>query len=118
MFKTKRGDFAILRDGQRFVQNYWPQLIVIALLAVMAANLLAVINRKSITSDEIVHIPAGYYSLVAWDYTLNNEHPPLVKVWAALPLLFLQPNVRSTHSSSSSRLSFWTGCFAFRSCAE
>ena len=76
----------------RFVQERWPQLTVLALLAVMAANLLAVIQRKSITSDEIVHIPAGYYHLVAGIYTLNNEHPPLVKIWAALPLLFLQPN--------------------------
>ena len=67
-------------------------MVVLALLAVMAANLLAVIKRKTITSDELVHIPAGYYHLVAATYTLNNEHPPLVKMWAALPLLFLQPN--------------------------
>lgn len=86
------GDLAILRKGQRFVQDRWPQLIVLVLLAVMAANLFAVIKRKSITADEIVHIPAGYYHLVAANYTLNNEHPPLVKIWAALPLLFLQPN--------------------------
>lgn len=86
------GDFAILRAGRLFLREHWPQLVVLALLAVMAANLLTVIKRKSITSDEIVHIPAGYYHLVAGNYTLNNEHPPLVKMWAALPLLFLQPN--------------------------
>jgi Dolichyl-phosphate-mannose-protein mannosyltransferase len=86
------GDLAILRKGRRFVQERWPQLIVLALLAVMAVNLLSVIKRKSITADEIVHIPAGYYHLVGANYTLNNEHPPLVKIWAALPLLFLQPN--------------------------
>jgi hypothetical protein len=92
MFKTMRADSSVLRAGQHFVQKFWAQLIVMALLAVMAANLLSVIKRKSITSDEIVHIPAGYYHLVAGNYTLNNEHPPLVKIWAALPLLFLQPN--------------------------
>jgi 4-amino-4-deoxy-L-arabinose transferase-like glycosyltransferase len=86
------GDFAILRKGRRFAQERWPQLVVLALLAMMAVNLLTVIKRKSITSDEVVHIPAGYYHLVAANYTLNNEHPPLVKMWAALPLLFLQPN--------------------------
>ena len=86
------GDFAILRKGRRFAQERWPQLVVLALLAMMAVNLLTVIKRKSITSDEVVHIPAGYYHLVAGNYTLNNEHPPLVKIWAALPLLFLQPN--------------------------
>ncbi|HSS20904.1 MAG TPA: glycosyltransferase family 39 protein [Pyrinomonadaceae bacterium] len=61
------------------------------LLLVMAANLLVSISRKSITNDEIVHIPAGYYHLVAGDFQLNNEHPPLVKMWAALPLLLVQP---------------------------
>ena len=92
MLKTIEADSAVFRAGQHFVQKFWPQLIVLALLAVMAANLFAVIARKSITIDEIAHIPAGYYHLVAGNYTLNNEHPPLVKYWAALPLLFLQPN--------------------------
>ena len=61
------------------------------LLLLMAVNLLASISRKSITNDEIVHIPAGYYHLVAGDFQLNNEHPPLVKMWAALSLLIIQP---------------------------
>jgi hypothetical protein len=63
-----------------------------ALLLLMAINLLASISRKSITNDEVVHIPAGYYHLVAGKFQLNNEHPPLIKMWAALPLLFIQPN--------------------------
>src|SRR6185295_14479971 len=63
-----------------------------ALLFLMALNLFAAISRKSITNDEIVHIPAGYYHLVAGEFQLNNEHPPLVKMWAALPLLIVQPD--------------------------
>lgn len=63
-----------------------------ALLLLMAVNLLAAISRKSITNDEIVHIPAGYYHLVAGEFQLNNEHPPLIKMWAALPLLLIQPD--------------------------
>ena len=66
-----------------------------ALLLLMAANLFAAISLKSITNDELVHIPAGYYHLVAGEFQLNNEHPPLVKMWAALPLLFIQPNETS-----------------------
>lgn len=58
----------------------------------MAANLLIGISRKSITVDEAVHIPAGYFYLVSGDFRINNEHPPLVKMWAALPLLLVQPN--------------------------
>ena len=61
------------------------------LLLLMAVNMFAAISHKGITNDEIVHIPAGYYHLVAGDYQLNNEHPPLIKMWAALPLLLIQP---------------------------
>src|SRR6266446_8279647 len=81
--------FAALK---RLVAVRKAETICAALLLAMAANLFAVISRKSITNDELVHIPAGYYHLVAGKFQLNNEHPPLVKMWAALPLLLIQPN--------------------------
>ncbi len=68
------------------------EVVCAALLLLMALNLFAALSRKTITNDEIVHIPAGYYHLVAGKFQLNNEHPPLIKMWAALPLLFIQPN--------------------------
>lgn len=43
----------------------------------------------SMTSDEVVHLPAGYLYLTRGDYRINPEHPPLAKMIAALPLLFL-----------------------------
>ena len=61
------------------------------LLLTMSLQFVVAISRKSITNDETAHIPAGYYHLVAEDFQLNTEHPPLVKMWAALPLLFIQP---------------------------
>ena len=79
-------------NAKRMVAVRKAELICAALLLLMAANLFASISRKSITNDEIVHIPAGYYHLVAGEFQLNNEHPPLVKMWAALPLLFVQPD--------------------------
>ncbi|MCA1593937.1 MAG: glycosyltransferase family 39 protein [Acidobacteria bacterium] len=78
--------------ARRLVIARRAELACAVLLVLMAANLLAAISRKSITNDEIVHIPAGYYHLVDGYFQLNNEHPPLVKMWAALPLLFIQPN--------------------------
>jgi hypothetical protein len=77
---------------KRLVAVRKAEAVCVALLLLMAANLFASISRKSITNDEIVHIPAGYYHLVAGEFQLNNEHPPLVKMWAALPLLFIQPD--------------------------
>lgn len=67
----------------------WPAaLACAALLAGMAATMLAVIARKSITIDEIVMIPAGYYH-VHGNFELVRDHPPLSKILAGLPLLSL-----------------------------
>jgi Dolichyl-phosphate-mannose-protein mannosyltransferase len=60
------------------------------LLLLMGCNLLSVIRRKSLTNDEYYHIPAGYYYLSHGNFKLNEEHPPLVKMWAALPLLVVR----------------------------
>lgn len=81
-----------LGTSRQFVHAHQAEVICAGLLLLMALNMLAANSRKGITNDEIVHIPAGYYHLVAGDFQLNNEHPPLIKMWAALPLLFIQPN--------------------------
>jgi hypothetical protein len=61
------------------------------ILLVMAANLISLAASKTITNDEVVHIPPGYAYLTAHDFRLNPEHPPLVKMWATLPLLSIRP---------------------------
>ncbi|MDO8496201.1 MAG: glycosyltransferase family 39 protein [bacterium] len=40
-------------------------------------------------SDEITHLPSGYSYLKTGEIKLNPQHPPLIKILAALPLLFL-----------------------------
>ncbi len=77
---------------RRFVASRRAGLVCACLLTLMAANMLAVVARKSITTDEIVLIPAAYYHLVASDPQLVHEHPPLCKLLAGLPLLFIQPD--------------------------
>ncbi len=58
----------------------------------MSLQMLAVVWRKSITVDEVVMIPAAYYHLAAGNCQLVHEHPPLSKILAGLPLLFVQPD--------------------------
>ncbi len=48
-------------------------------------------RRTSLTTDEILHIESGYACLATGDYRLVEEHPPLTKMWEALPLLTLDP---------------------------
>ena len=50
-------------------------------------------REKSGTWDETTHLPAGYLHLRFADYDFNREHPPLVKMLAALPLLFVDIKV-------------------------
>lgn len=69
------------------IANKWAWIAVISLLTVQAAQMALVVHRESLTFDEDDHIFAGYMMLHTGDYGLNPEHPPLVKMLAALPLL-------------------------------
>lgn len=48
-------------------------------------------STDSLTFDERAHIPAAYSYVRYGDIRLNPEHPPLLKDFAGLPLLFLKP---------------------------
>lgn len=65
----------------------WVAATVLTLLAIMAAEIVFSVRGESLSWDEGDHIFAGYMSLKTHDYGLNPEHPPLVKMVAALPLL-------------------------------
>jgi tetratricopeptide (TPR) repeat protein len=55
--------------------------------------------QKSVTSDETTHLSAGYSYLKTGDYRINPQHPPLIKLICALPLLFLNPELPIGHAS-------------------
>src|ERR1700732_3824116 len=67
-----------------------------ALLILMAVLAGGAALRESVTVDEVAHIGAGLSYLQKLDLRLNEEHPPLPKVLAALPLL-----LRGTHADYS-----------------
>jgi hypothetical protein len=82
-----------------FVRSHAAEFTSGALLALMGLQMFAVVWRKSITVDELVMIPSAYYHLVDSDFQLVNEHPPLSKLVAATPLLFVQPNEQPDHNA-------------------
>lgn len=63
----------------------------ILLLALFALQLGLHATRTSVTIDEPTHLLAGYRHLVCGDFAINREHPPLLKIIAALPLLPMHP---------------------------
>ena len=68
-------------------RTYWVTAAVIGLLLVLAAELLLSIRQESQTFDETAHLYAGLSYWKHGDFGVNPEHPPLVKLVAALPVL-------------------------------
>ncbi len=64
-------------------------LLVSALLVVFALQAIFSLLQKSPTDDEPRKISAGYSHLIKRDLRMNQDHPPLIKIWTALPLVFL-----------------------------
>jgi hypothetical protein len=61
---------------------------VVVLLVAMAAAMTTAALGESQTYDEGFHLVAGFSYWKTRDFRLNQEHPPLAKLWCALPLLF------------------------------
>jgi 4-amino-4-deoxy-L-arabinose transferase-like glycosyltransferase len=68
-------------------RKHWVPCAVVALLIVQVAQFTCVVHRESLTWDEGDHSFSGYMMWKTGDYGLNPEHPPLVKLLAALPTL-------------------------------
>ncbi len=71
-----------------FKTHYW--VVVLVILAIMfTAEITSAIQSSQII-DEAPHIAAGYSYVRLWDFHLNPEHPPLIKMMAGFPLLFMK----------------------------
>ena len=66
-------------------------VLVFILCASFALMLFSSLGSSAIM-DELAHIPSGYAYVRQLDFRLNPEHPPLIKAFAALPLLFYRLN--------------------------
>ncbi|MFA5070080.1 MAG: glycosyltransferase family 39 protein [Patescibacteria group bacterium] len=75
------------------------KIILFLLLAIFAGLNLYLAATDSQTIDEGPHISAGYSYWLTGNYLLNPEHPPLVKLFAALPLLFFRPQLSIDYPS-------------------
>jgi 4-amino-4-deoxy-L-arabinose transferase-like glycosyltransferase len=71
----------------------WPIAVAFAVFALIFGALTITSSLKqSPTFDEPIHLLGGYSYLKWNDYRINPEHPPLVKLWAALPLVWMEIN--------------------------
>jgi len=75
------------------LRNRWALIVAPTLILIFWLQMLHAIRGQSLTWDEGDHIFAGYESLKTHDFGLNPEHPPMVKMIGALPLLPLDLKV-------------------------
>lgn len=73
------------------------RLAAAVLLTFMAVLAGGAALHESVTIDEVAHIGAGVSYLQRLDLRMNFEHPPLPKMWAALPLIVR--GVRANYST-------------------
>ena len=77
------------------------RLMLTAILLLLLMGLLAggAARRESVTIDEVAHTAAGVSYLQKLDMRMNEEHPPLAKVIAAVPLVLRGAHVDYSHIS-------------------
>lgn len=68
--------------------RWWRPFFPVAMIVMFVVVVLFSDLRMSQTFDEGFHLVAGYRYLQCGDFGINSEHPPLVKMVAALPLRF------------------------------
>jgi Dolichyl-phosphate-mannose-protein mannosyltransferase len=71
-------------------------LLLLLLMAILAGGAAL---RESVTIDEVSHIASGVSYLQKFDLRMNEEHPPLPKVLAALPLVLRGTRADYSHIS-------------------
>ncbi len=74
-------------------------LAVALALGVTLALMWGPMRNETATTDETVFLGAGYSYWQGHRYYLNVEHPPLMQLWSALPLQFLNVNP-PTHAAT------------------
>jgi Dolichyl-phosphate-mannose-protein mannosyltransferase len=77
----------------------WPNVVALLLLALMALLAGGAVRRESVVIDEMAHIGAGLSYLQTLQLRLNEEHPPLAKVIAAIPLAMRGAKADYSHIS-------------------
>lgn len=81
---------------ERSPEKFRGEIVAAALLiAAFWLQLVMALPQLSATSDELPHLVAGYLYWKTQDFKINKEHPPLVKLIAAAPLLYLRPKFDS-----------------------
>jgi hypothetical protein len=65
-------------------------VVLCSFAAIFIALTVGSYTQESATVDEPQHLTAGYTALRLGDYRIDPEHPPFLRLWAAMPLLVMR----------------------------
>jgi len=74
-------------------RRIWVAICVVILLVTHAVLAVHTISVKTVTVDEVAHLPAGISYWQKGSFALYHHNPPLVKLLVALPALAQHPSV-------------------------
>ncbi len=89
------------RDGTSFRWRLATIFAVVGLLALHYALAASSLLQENPTVDEVVHMPAGITYWQKGTFRLYHHNPPLVKLLAALPVLWANPTMGPVYSQDS-----------------
>src|SRR5690348_4335899 len=92
--QISRGENALSKPSS--IKPLTAALMLLVLMAMLGGG---AVRWESITIDEIAHTGAGVSYLQKLDMRMNEEHPPLAKLIATLPLALRGANADYTHAS-------------------
>lgn len=75
------------------------RVLLASLLLLQGARCLYTSWRETQTVDEGIHIASGYTFLKTGRYELDVEHPPLARLWIAMPLAAMHADARLGEAS-------------------
>ena len=85
------------------LQKHWHRRTLIAIGILLALHMTLGVHtaaRKTITHDEIWHLPIGILNLQSRDFHFDDLNPPLTRMWAGLPGWLFGPEIESGKGSS------------------
>jgi hypothetical protein len=88
-------------------------IVLTVFAAVFISLTVSSYRHESTTVDEPQHIATGYSALVLKDYRIDPLHPPLLRMWAALPLPAMSDVHFNTNTEFWTDLNPWAFCHQF-----
>jgi 4-amino-4-deoxy-L-arabinose transferase-like glycosyltransferase len=104
-----------MKNFRKFLTKNLYALSAVLFFGLFVFQLWFHVVRTSATIDEVPHILAGYRHLQCGDFGINPEHPPLLKIIAALPLMsqdLIQPQW-DCGSKITEKYDAWFAGFSF-----